>query len=390
MNGRSFQHSKNSPSSRRKQRLSTPVLLAACLSLFASSSQAYPRTSTLESGLVIESLSVTSTLSLSGLQTGDVIRHWEPLLPHLEAERQPYSLFDWFWFTNELLPRCPMRVTFEREEKFFDTIIFQGTIGARVRPVLPKADLLFYIRFSQLLSNNSASEAARLAEEFFDQQRGEGTDLLSWASFLAATAYEQSKDLPKAIEWYLKAIDSTQDPLEQIYIWQSIGIVHQGARQPREAESAYKRALAISQASWPGSLIETTSIRALYLLAWESRDVETVRTYVLREAEILAREAPNSLKLADSWNMLGVLGSRAGEKDQAKAYHQQGLSIYSRPRPKESRARMIIGLSFGAGLQISTGTMCMLLWIKARKELPSKSRNSFSREVWRLCSPKEI
>lgn len=319
------------------------ILLFACLSLNASGAWASPLTAS-SAGFVVDILTPASTLARAGLQSGDIIRHWEPLISPPWGQRQPLTAFDWFWFTNELLPRGPVKVTLSRGEQFIDTIIFQGIIGAKVRPVLQEADLLLYKRASYLIANQSASEAARLVEEIAERQR-KGSNLLTWWAFLTGTAYERSGNLLKAIEWHTKAITSTHDPLTQTYIWQSIGLAYQGAHQPRDAECAYQRALAISHAAWPGSLIDTTSLKALYLLAWESRDMESVRTYSDREDQILASQAPNSLQQADSWTMLGTLASRAGDSDRARIYHQKALALRRAVEP-ESRdtVRSLINL----------------------------------------------
>ncbi len=304
-----------------------PILIGALSLLLLVAVTARANARTPKVGLVIEIASPSSALSLAGLRTNDIILQWQPLLSEAKTPWQPDSAFSWSWFADELLPRGPVKVTYEREGLTLEAIVFSGPIAARSHPPLADEHLFLYSRINRLISNNSAREATLLCEELIESLYNSSPDTLSWASHLTATVYARAGELNKAIAWNFKALELATNSLAEIYIWQSMGIAYQEAGMTRDAESSYQRALSISKANLAGRLIETTSLRALYLLYWWSRDLGNVRRYLSLEIAILEQHAPQSLQLANSWEMLGVLSSRAGDQNQARTYHNNALTI---------------------------------------------------------------
>ena len=290
-------------------------------------------------GVVVESVGAGSSLEKAGIRAGDVLLSWKrlanpPANPEA-AEGVVTSYFDWLEFVMEQVLRGTVVLGGQRDGEPKEFTVEPGHWEVEVRPGLPQAFEESYSKGRTLFDSGDVEAAVRTWRSLADGARDEGDgDLQVWIVLWIGEAWVEQGAWDKAIESFRDALESSESPLVQIAVWESLGDTHESRNDFDAAEDAYDSALRIRQKLYPESLSVAVSLNHLGTVAWARRELDRARDYLLRALQIQEQLAPLSLGVATSLNNLGILARQRGELDRAHDYFLQALQIREQLAPQ--------------------------------------------------------
>jgi CHAT domain-containing protein/Tfp pilus assembly protein PilF len=295
-------------------------------------------------GVVVETVPKASALERAGIQPGDILLSWErlPAPPtNPEAAKGEFrSPFDFHDLRIEQAPRGVVEISGKRDgvEKRW-RIELGSWRGAEVQPVWVGAFEERSFRVKEQIEAKKMEEGVRALQHLADELARVGEDRLRlWVLYALGTVWiGDGRELPRSSEgfqWVLTSLKTTTvHKLESAYVHQRFGNFFRLRGDVDQAHHLYKWALEVRRQLVPQSQKVSDSLNDLGLVAWERGDLRQAEKCFRQALGIIKSTAPGSLHEVVSQINLGMIEIDRGHFDAASGYLAGALQVQARIAP---------------------------------------------------------
>jgi CHAT domain-containing protein/Tfp pilus assembly protein PilF len=295
-------------------------------------------------GVVVEEVGKGSAGEKAGIREGDVLLRW---VRHATAPANPSkadgtieSSFALKEIEIEQAPRGRVELSGMRAKETFSVAMPAGDWKIQARPRMSAAGLSLYREGLKLAAEKKPDAAIVVWRRCAAEIGKTDTASAAWVLQRAADTSGNVKKWDEAHSLYREALEASgtpPDPRIARQLWTSIGETFEKHDESAIAESAYREALAISQAQFPDSLAVASNLTNLGTVFYDRGDLVVAGDYYRKALAIREKLAPESLECAGSLTNVGNVAEHRRDLATAEASHRKALAIREKLAPGSLR-----------------------------------------------------